>query len=99
MNKVMNAILEGLAPVIKLVLNEVIKIMFREFYAKDPMNAKLVAVELYPILDVKLENIVGDTETILDDAAVAGVMEGIEVFAREANFDLPDLDATEQDAE
>ena len=86
------SILEGLAPVIKLILNEVIRLVFAEFYAKNPEDAKLVAVSLYPTIDTKLEDVVEKSDTELDDAAVEGIKNGLEAFAQDVGLDLPNID-------
>lgn len=92
MKKLQNDIIDGLAPIIKALLREVLSSVLEEFIKKDPMNAKLLLVSTYPAIDVKLQPLTEKTDTQLDNAAVSGVMEAFEKVAKDNNFSLPNLD-------
>jgi len=85
-------ILNGLAPIIKLLIREVLGIVLQDFIEKNPEDAKLVMFSTYPGIDVKLQKLVKDTETDLDDAVVDGTLEAFEAVAKKNGFELPNLD-------
>lgn len=85
-------VLEIIAPLIKMIVAEVIKSLLVEFNKVNPQDTLLVCTSLYPIIDTKLEPLVEKTDTELDDAAVKGMMKGMEEFAEEVGIVLPNLD-------
>jgi len=86
------AIDDVIAPLIKIIVEQASYMLLIEFKEKSEEDAHLTAVELYPVLDVKLEKLAAKTETPIDDAIVEGLMDGIETFASEEGLDLPNLD-------
>jgi len=85
-------ILDGLAPIIKALIREVLYTVLKTFIENDPENAKLTIHSLYPVIDVKLQKFVENTANKIDDAVVDGVLESIEKIAKEFDFELPNLD-------
>ncbi|MFX0181982.1 MAG: hypothetical protein ACFE95_02770 [Candidatus Hodarchaeota archaeon] len=81
-----------IAPLVKIIVTQVTYMLMKELNDKSPSDAELVAYELYPITDVKLEEMVGKTDTPIDDAVVDGVLEGLEQIADEEGWELPNLD-------
>jgi len=81
-----------IAPLVKIVVTQVTYMLMKELHDKKPEDAELVAYELYPIIDVKLETLVGKSDTPIDNAVVEGVMEGLEQIAKEVSWKLPNLD-------
>ena len=81
-----------IAPLVKIVVTQVTYMLMKELGDKKPEDAELVAFELYPIIDVKLEELVGKSDTPIDDAVVEGIMEGLEQIADESEWELPNLD-------
>ena len=92
MDSIRNFILDQIAPIIKLVIKEVIKLLFTNFLKKEPVHGKVAIVSLYPIIDVELEPLTEKTLTEYDDAIVDGVKEGLEEVAQEHGIVLPELD-------
>ena len=81
-----------IAPIVKMILSEVIKYAFGEFLKKDATNAKVAIVSLYPPIDVSLQNITSKTPSEIDNAVVDGIKEGIEYVANVNDIELPNLD-------
>ena len=90
--KIKNVIMNTLTPIIKLVVTEVLKMLFRSFYKKQPEHAEVFFVSMYPVVDVELESLFEKTESDLDDAIIDGVKDAFETVAGENDIALPNLD-------
>jgi proteasome assembly chaperone (PAC2) family protein len=87
-----DAIMNALAPLVKLVVKETLKAGLKQLFANDPQAAKTVVASLYPVMDVPVENATLKTETDMDDAVVDGVKEALEDSAKDWGIELPNLD-------
>lgn len=65
----------------------------RDFYAKDPIGAKLAIAEAYPLIDTKLEEWVKKSTSEVDDNVVAKAKEVCEELAVEWGMALSNVDA------
>jgi hypothetical protein len=92
LSKVKKGLLDLIAPIIELAVRQAVLLLLNEFAKRNPEDARLTAFELYPIADTKLEPIAEKTATKLDDAGVHGMMRGMEDYAKNNNFTLPNLD-------
>lgn len=86
------SIIEIFAPIIKLAVKQGVGIALVKFKEKSEEAAKLAVVELYPLVDTLLEDLVAKTETKVDDATVDGIMEALEEYAALNGFELQNLD-------
>ncbi len=87
-----DAILELIAPLIKTVLGNVLRVLFGALVEKNPEHGKVAIASLYPIVDVELEALVEGTPNKVDDAVCEAVMEAIENVAAENNIQLSNVD-------
>lgn len=83
---------ELLAPIVRFVVDQVIKVLMIGLRKEDESLAEVVAVALYPIADVELEDAFEKTDTKVDDAIIDGVKSGLEKVAAEWQLELPNLD-------
>lgn len=81
-----------ISPLVKIIVEQATYLLLKEMAGNNLQDAKLTAIELYPVIDVKLEKLVKKTDTAIDDAVVEGVMKGIETFAKEVDLQLPNID-------
>ena len=89
---VLKGLSDVIAPIIEMVVTQSVNLLMQEFWDRNPDDAKLTAITLYPVVDTKLENLVEKTETKLDDAGVIGIKKGLEQFAGGHGIELPNLD-------
>ena len=87
-----STILDGLAPIIKLVVKEAFKLVLAKFIEKEPVHGQVLLVSLYPVIDVELEPIFDATANSSDDAVVEGIKEAMEIVAGQQGVVLPNLD-------
>lgn len=86
------SIIEMFAPIIELAVKQGVGIALVKFKEKSEEAAKLAVVELYPPVDILIENLVVKTETKIDDATVAGLKKALEEYAAVNGFELQNLD-------
>lgn len=65
----------------------------RNYYEKDPIDAKLSIALAYPLIDTKLEDFIKKTTGTTDDNAVAKAKEICEELATEWGITLSNVDA------
>ena len=86
-------IIDIIAPFLKPIIEAVLKIyVFEPLYEKDVKLHNLVVTELYPPVDVYLEEAAKKTESDVDDYAVEAVKVTLEERAKIAGIELPNLD-------
>ena len=88
----MGNILELLAPVVELVIYNVLKNLLGTFVVSQPLHAKVVLASLYPSVDAELEPLVDATPTKLDNAAVSAIKRAIEEVAADNGITLSNVD-------
>jgi len=85
-------VLNMLAPIVRKVAKDVLKAFLVRAFEKTPTEAHIIMLAVYPGVDVYLEDLVEKTDTELDNAVVAALMEAMEEVAAEEGFELPNLD-------
>ena len=85
-------IFDALAPLVKIITEQVMTVLFRKLVAREPEHGKVLLTSLYPVVDVELEGIFDSTPNELDDAAVDGLKAAMETVAKEVGITLPNLD-------
>lgn len=92
MSKITDAIGDILAPLVKLVVKQLLDIVLPKIKEADPKAYKVVITSLYGPIDVYLEDFVETTPTEIDDALVSALLEGLEDAAARDGIELPNLD-------
>ena len=88
----MSNMIELLAPLIEMVIYNVLKNLFTTFVHAQPIHAKVVLASMYPGVDGELEPLIEGTPTKLDDAAVKAIKRAIEDVAAECGLVLSNVD-------
>lgn len=81
------------AAVFKSFIKAKLSAMFAAVYAKNPDRHKLLLAELYPVVDVELEDITLKSKTKADDELTNAFKEAIEESAAAKGVTLQNLDA------
>ena len=89
----MNNLIELLAPLVEMVIYNVLKNLFTTFVHAQPLHAKVMLASIYPGIDGELELLVEGTPTKLDDAAVKAIKRAIEDVAAECGLVLSNVDS------
>ncbi len=85
-------LLNLLAPVIKLALEQVLKPLLQSLMEREPEHGAVALATLYPVVDAELEPLSERSGTDLDDAAVSAVKSVIESVAGEFKVPLANVD-------
>lgn len=88
----MTKLADVLAPLVELVVKQVLMIVLPKLKEKDPVAYKTALVSLYGPIDVYVEELAEQTPSELDDAVVRALMGAIEDSAAADGIELPNLD-------
>lgn len=89
----MNGLIELLAPMVEMIVHNVLKSVLSAFVEKQPTHARVVLATMYPGVDAELEPLVEGTPTKLDDAVITAVKKAIEDVATAYAIPLSNVDA------
>ena len=87
-----NKLLELLAPVIGLVLKQVLSPLLTGLMTRQPVHGAVTLATLYPVIDAELEPLTDKTDSALDDCAVYTVKKVIEEVAEQFGVELSNVD-------
>jgi len=87
-----NKLLELLAPVIGMVLKQVLTPLLTGLMTRQPVHGAVTLATLYPVIDAELEPLTDKTDTALDDCAVTTVKKVIEDVAEQYGVELSNVD-------
>lgn len=91
-DKLLKGLSDLLAPIVKILVKEVLDFAWGKVNEQDPIALKTALVAIYGPTDVYLEDMVEKTETEIDDSIVQALMESAEDAAELYEFELPQLD-------
>jgi len=85
-------LLELLAPVIGMVLKQVLTPLLTGLMTRQPTHGAVALATLYPIIDAELEPLTEKTDTALDNSALSAVKKVIEDVAKQFGVELSNVD-------
>lgn len=91
-NKLTEQIADIAAPLVALVLAQILEPVFRALIKKNPRDGRVFLASLYPVVDATLEPLAAKTGTGIDNCTIDAFKRSIEKVAAEQGIPLSNLD-------